>query len=109
MTCTRLSWRSEHHGGTPLSVVRHRVPVGGYGAAHDHDFLELFWIESGRLEHRFSGHPPQVLEPGDLQCVRAGDAHAFAACAPGPAVLVNVSFPAAAAAPAAALAGAAWP
>jgi AraC family cel operon transcriptional repressor len=59
---------------------------------HDHDFIELFWIEAGRGWH-FLNDDKRELSPGSLVCIRAKDRHAFSAASRRePLRMVNVAF-----------------
>lgn len=59
--------------------------------AHDHDFFEVFLIESGKTEHWING-VVQILEPGQLTFVRPGDVHAFRADRALGCEIINVMF-----------------
>lgn len=59
--------------------------------AHDHDFFEVFLIESGRTEHWING-VTQVLEPGQLVFIRPSDVHAFNANRKTGCQIINVMF-----------------
>lgn len=59
--------------------------------AHDHDFFEVFLIESGRTAHWINGIT-QYLEPGQLAFLRPGDAHAFCADRKTGCQIINVMF-----------------
>jgi AraC family cel operon transcriptional repressor len=59
---------------------------------HDHDFIELFWIEAGRGWHFFND-TRRELAPGSLLFIRANDRHAFSAAARrDPLRMVNVAY-----------------
>lgn len=58
---------------------------------HDHDFFEVFLIESGRTEHWVNG-VTQVLEPGHLVFMRPNDVHAFKANRKTGCQIINVMF-----------------
>ena len=60
-------------------------------AAHDHDYFEVFLIESGQTSHWVNGEMQQ-LEPGDLAFVRPRDAHAFSADRTKGCQIINVMF-----------------
>ncbi len=60
-------------------------------ALHDHDFHELFWIESGRgLMRTPTGEVP--LAPGFFTLVHAQDLHSFTALPGGPLRMANLAF-----------------
>lgn len=59
--------------------------------AHDHDYYEVFLIESGRTAHWING-VTQMLEPGQLAFVRPSDVHAFCADLKTGCQIINVMF-----------------
>jgi len=59
--------------------------------AHDHDFFEVFLIESGQTAHWING-VTQTLEPGQLVFMRPGDRHAFKAHRTQGCQIINVMF-----------------
>ncbi|MCV6594165.1 MAG: AraC family transcriptional regulator [Silicimonas sp.] len=59
--------------------------------AHDHDFYEVFLIESGRTAHWINGES-QSLGPGQLMFIRPGDCHAFKADRDEGCQIINVMF-----------------
>lgn len=59
--------------------------------AHDHDFFEVFLIESGQTAHWING-VTQTLEPGQLVFMRPGDCHAFKADREQGCKIINVMF-----------------
>ncbi len=59
--------------------------------AHDHDFYEVFLIESGQTDHWING-TIQTLEPGQLVFMRPGDRHAFKAHRSLGCQIINVMF-----------------
>lgn len=59
--------------------------------AHDHDFYEVFLIESGRTAHWVNG-VTQTLDPGQLVFMRPGDTHAFCADRKRGCQIINVMF-----------------
>lgn len=60
-------------------------------AAHDHDFFEVFLIESGQTNHWVNGETQQ-LEPGHLTFIRPNDVHAFSADRTKGCQIINVMF-----------------
>lgn len=58
--------------------ARKRLDTRFPDTAHDHDFFEVFLVESGRTAHWING-VTQTLEPGQLVFVRPHDVHAFSA------------------------------
>ena len=59
--------------------------------AHDHDFFEVFLIESGKTNHWVNG-VTQTLEPGQLVFIRPRDKHAFSADRTSGCKIINVMF-----------------
>lgn len=59
--------------------------------AHDHDYFEVFLIESGRTAHWING-VTQTLVPGQLAFVRPRDVHAFCADRRLGCQILNVMF-----------------
>lgn len=59
--------------------------------AHDHDYFEVFLIESGRTNHWINGES-QTLEPGQLGFIRPQDTHAFCADRKTGCQIINVMF-----------------
>ncbi len=59
--------------------------------AHDHDYFEVFVIESGKAAHWING-VTQTLEAGQLTFVRPGDTHAFCADRRLGCQIINVMF-----------------
>ena len=60
-------------------------------AAHDHDYFEVFLIESGQTSHWVNGETQQ-LEPGHLTFIRPNDVHAFSADRTKGCQIINVMF-----------------
>lgn len=60
-------------------------------AAHNHDYYEVFLIESGRTAHWING-TSQILEPGQLMFLRPRDVHAFCADKKVGCQIINVMF-----------------
>src|SRR5262245_52659380 len=58
---------------------------------HAHDFMELFWIESGRGWHWINGQRRELVERR-LALVRADDQHAFSASDGRAMRLANFAF-----------------
>lgn len=59
--------------------------------AHDHDFHEVFLIETGRTSHWING-VTQTLEAGQLVFMRPSDVHAFCADRKTGCQIINVIF-----------------
>ena len=63
------------------------------GNLHDHDFTELFWVESGRVIHWIEGDK-RLIDPGTLIFVRPEDFHTVGtADGSEEAVICNLAFP----------------
>lgn len=60
--------------------------------AHEHDFIEIFWIESGTGWHWINGEQKK-LSPGILHGIQEKDRHAFSTTADGPLRFMNLAFP----------------
>ena len=59
--------------------------------AHDHDYFEVFLLESGKTAHWING-VTQSLEAGQLIFIRPGDVHAFSADRKIGCQIINVMF-----------------
>jgi AraC family transcriptional regulator, dual regulator of chb operon len=60
---------------------------------HDHDFMEIFWIESGSARHWIGGKG-RILDCGSLIFVRPEDFHTVGLAARGTkSLLCNLAFP----------------
>jgi AraC-like DNA-binding protein len=105
MTSNRITWSSESPGRAPARVVRHRLGDRGMGF-HRHEFIEVFWCESGSAVHQVNG-AELPIGPGDVVCMRADDEHGYARCRGF--TMVNISFMAAPIAPLASRAAEGWP
>ena len=86
----RIYWRQICADGETHHVAR--VSFRGRSAfdAHDHDFAEIFWIESGAGDHIVNG-VSEALRPGDLYFIRPSDCHEYRVSREG-LVQVNVAF-----------------
>jgi AraC family cel operon transcriptional repressor len=59
---------------------------------HDHDFWEIFWVESGQCLHWIEGEK-RLIDPGTLIFVRPEDLHTVGAAEPGKeTVICNLAF-----------------
>jgi len=77
MLVRRYTWASHHAPAPHLAAARHHAPPGQAPRWHDHDYYELFWVESGRGRHcRPEGD--EALRAGDGRCLRPSDVHTFA-------------------------------
>ncbi|MEM9969533.1 MAG: AraC family transcriptional regulator [Pseudomonadota bacterium] len=61
--------------------------------AHDHDYYEVFCIESGQTDHWINGQR-EALAPGHLSFIRPNDTHAFRADQAIGCGILNVMVPA---------------
>lgn len=86
----RISLPAGLTGHAWAQVVRVHYRAGDAYDAHDHEFAELFWIESGTAGHLVHGQR-QALPAGTVVLMRPRDAHAFDT-ADGAFVMVNVTF-----------------
>ncbi|MEM9344212.1 MAG: AraC family transcriptional regulator [Pseudomonadota bacterium] len=64
--------------GDASHVARKHLTKRWPERAHNHDYCEVFLIESGQAEHWINGRQ-ETLEPGRLNFIRPTDAHAFRA------------------------------
>jgi AraC family cel operon transcriptional repressor len=87
----RLPLHYLNRPGQAVSVGRKFYPPGRRRELHDHEFPEIFWIESGSGLEVADGRP-QRLVAGDLRFVSPETAHELSADADGAMVLVNVAF-----------------
>lgn len=83
-------WVSDNRGQGPLWIARHRYRAGEGWGLHDHDFAEVFWVESGSGVHRINRREVP-LATGDVVFMRPSDQHASIAGDDGMAI-INVSF-----------------
>ncbi len=79
--------------GRPMHVSYTDVTGHAAWRMHDHDFCEVFWVDSGRGVHMLNDGR-ETLRAGHLSFVRAGDVHGFELAASSePFAIVNVAFP----------------
>jgi AraC family cel operon transcriptional repressor len=91
-TAFRIPWTTEGRRGGPLHIARHRYGEGlGFGL-HCHEFAEVFWLESGSLDHQVNDRI-ETLSVGDVACVRPDDIHCGISYGSASATWINVSFP----------------
>jgi AraC family cel operon transcriptional repressor len=89
----RIFWKNIHKGNEALNVAGVRKSEAGAWRLHDHDFFEIFWVDSGQGWHILS-EERQPLSGGDLVFIRPPDAHGFEAVASSePFSIINVAFP----------------
>ena len=90
---------SERHGGIkhlPAWLSRPFYRAGYRYPFHDHDYCEVFWVESGEIRHTVGTRDnpearEELLRAGDLRFIHPATAHALGA--DSPAVMVNFAFP----------------
>ncbi len=81
-------WPSEH----ACTYVSWHYADSAPGTLHDHDFLELLWVESGRGSH-YVKNRRELVQPGDLLLIRPEDVHGFSAWNAGePFHFINFAF-----------------
>jgi AraC family cel operon transcriptional repressor len=90
-----LTWEVENPHGC-VRVARHPLNPRDRWPPHDHEFAEVFWVESGQVAHHINGIEEHLV-PGDLRCIRPRDAHLFRTGdgddgGGPPGILMNVSF-----------------
>ncbi|MDA3962392.1 MAG: AraC family transcriptional regulator [Planctomycetota bacterium] len=74
----RYLWQHQHAPSPHLAAARHHARSGNEPRWHNHDYYELFWIESGSGLHlQPSGN--EALSPGQGRCIRPHDVHTFLA------------------------------
>ena len=90
----RLIWKKSCPHGEAFELVRHVLRTTTSNGLHDHDFAELFWVESGE--------GCQVLEearipikPLDLFLIHPRIRHTFQVKPGSACTIVNLAFPAA--------------
>ena len=88
----RLEWKNIVRDGSAFHVVRFES-VRMDGRVHGHaDFSEIFFLESGALDHRLNRTGVRLRE-GALVCIRASDSHGFASDPECAYAKTNVAFP----------------
>ena len=103
-----MSWADEEPGRGCLHIARHRLTRGSSYMVHTHDFAEVMWVESGDVVQQRNDRQ-EVLQAGDVLCVRPTDVHGLSGGGSHGGVIVNVSFNAEAVRELAARCGARWP
>ncbi len=73
------------HVGRSVFSEGRKVPF------HEHDFAEVFWVETGRGMHLRNGED-EDLRPGVLCFIKPEDRHGFAAKASDGLAIMNVAF-----------------
>jgi AraC family transcriptional regulator, dual regulator of chb operon len=81
----------ELNAGEAFRINRPFVVPARTGVLHDHDFCEVFWIQSGSCRHFING---QVLDiaAGHLCFVRPPDQHMFIRLGDEPCRMINIAF-----------------
>jgi AraC-like DNA-binding protein/mannose-6-phosphate isomerase-like protein (cupin superfamily) len=77
-------------GRRPRDAPLSRHPRGWPGLAHRHDFVELMYVHSGRINHVVDGRET-VLEAGDFCLLTPRALHSFAAPGTGD-ILISARF-----------------
>lgn len=77
MSCHRLFLKNAVREGEFCTYCRHRATATSLGGTHDHDYYELFWVESGPGLHFVNGESREV-RAGTVQLICPEDTHAFA-------------------------------
>lgn len=83
--------RGDFGPGHAFHVNRPFVERHDPGRLHDHDFFEVFWIETGAATHLVNDRELR-LPAGSLCFVRPADRHAFRNDGAEPCRMVNVAF-----------------
>jgi AraC family cel operon transcriptional repressor len=77
--------------GEAFHFARPTLELGPVRVLHDHDYFELFWIDSGRATHLINGSSV-VLSSGDGVLIRPTDQHGFSPLGAAPCRLGNIMF-----------------
>lgn len=85
-----LLWNDIHNQPLGLHCARACYNPGQRFALHDHDFAELFWVESGEIIHH-TMEKAQRCKPGDLLLIEPQHRHGFEALSQ-PGVFINLAF-----------------
>ena len=91
MSHDRLSLGHVLSRGEFCTYCRHRMTNHSLARQHDHDFFELFWVESGPGIH-YIHDEKRIVEAGTLQLIRPEDRHTFAAIPGSVFELTNVTL-----------------
>lgn len=84
-----LVWDRQRAGVRAVNARQVDHLVGGGWDWHQHDYIECFCIDRGRLHHQWDDQQDELL-PGDLIAVLPGEAHRATAGAGG-ARIINIS------------------
>lgn len=85
----RLQDRFRGENPLPAILSRPFYHAGYRYPLHDHDFHEVFWVESGVILHTIDGHV-EVLQPGEVRFMHPATQHALGADQAS--ILVNVTL-----------------
>ena len=88
-------WKDQKHHIEPNEkafFISQSIESSHYLNPHNHDFYELFWVESGTAEH-YVNDQKFVLESGDIYFIRPEDCHSFRIKRKQSLVLSNLAFP----------------
>ena len=91
MSCQTLYWREGRNPEAPFDIAFHHV-AGRTVPVHDHDFAEVFWMESGNCHHLLNG-AEHILHPNDFLLIMPEDLHGFRCLRRKDFRLVNLTFP----------------
>ena len=90
----RVNWSELDRGLGLAHIVRTTYAPGKSFPFHDHDFAEIFWIESGDMEHAWGDAPKKRLGGGDLVMIHPHCHHALGCPRNGNScTMVNIAFP----------------
>lgn len=74
---------TKKYGTIPDYLTTEEVPVGFSFASgndtgpHTHEFVEIFYIVHGKIEHSIAGAPKTTLQVGDVVIIPSGVVHSF--------------------------------
>ncbi|MDX2186778.1 MAG: helix-turn-helix domain-containing protein [Opitutaceae bacterium] len=86
-----IRWADVYGKRSQLAGYRSKRKPGAVFPRHNHDFDELFWVESGAVRHELNGKST-LLPAGTLVFVRAADVHELTWTGPEEGVLVNIAL-----------------
>ena len=88
-----LKWESLY-STDEYNLVRANFSRELSSSLHDHNFFELFWVDSGKVEHQIEG-TNETLSSYTLYFIRPKDTHRLFVLKNQTATITNFSFPAA--------------
>src|SRR4051794_40663320 len=88
---THLKLRDFASPGQACHFALARITDRRPAKVHDHDFLEVFWVESKTGWHWING-AKRPLRRGQVVFVRASDAHSFTSAGDEPLLFYNLAF-----------------